>query len=563
VGAVIGLLCVFSPSASAAVKHAPPPRPAQQHFRTHAVPGTPGPSAGDSTIAWGPCTEQDLIDLGAQCGYLPVPVNYRHPNGPQIQLAVSRLEHTSSDADYKGVILTNPGGPGGSGLDLSAILAATLTSENYPAAAADYDWIGFDPRGVGASQAISCDPNFEGPDRRDYTPSTFSLLRYWLSRSNAYAKDCVTASPQQTALLNNDTTVDSALDMDAIRRALDAPKISYYGFSYGTYLGQVYSTLFPSHVDRLILDSNVDPRRVWYGANLDQDAAFERNINIWFAWLAKYDSVYHLGATANAVSQQFYASKAALENAPAGSEVGPDEWTDIFLEAGYYQLTWLSLGQLFSEWVNNPDAQSASDLVAAYQATDTPGNDNELADYLAVQCTDTQWPRSLGRVLRDNWRYNSFAPFETWANGWFNGPCNFWRAPASRPVQIDGSQVSSALLIDETLDAATPFTGSLEVRQLFPNAVLLAEPGGTTHADSLFGDACVDSTIATYLTDGTLPPRNNNAPWDKTCAPLPVPDPTATTPTADPAGAAGSAGALVPFPRAASRPPVTLASLGR
>jgi hypothetical protein len=127
----------------------------------------------------------------------------------------------------------------------------------------------------------------------------------------------------------------------------------------------------------------------------------------------------------------------------------------------------------------------------------------------------------------------------TWGNAWFNGPCSWWPARASTPVQINGSKIKSGLLIDETLDAATPFTGSLEVRKLFPHAVLLAEPGGTSHADSLFGDTCVDSTIANYLTTGALPPRNNSAPWDKTCAPLPQPVPT--TSAVAPAAKAGSA----------------------
>src|SRR5690242_16599201 len=79
-----------------------------------------------SSINWGPCTESDLVALGAQCGMLSVPLDYNHPSGPQIQIAVSKLEHTSSAADYQGAILTNPGGPGGSGLDLSAILADVL-----------------------------------------------------------------------------------------------------------------------------------------------------------------------------------------------------------------------------------------------------------------------------------------------------------------------------------------------------------------------------------------------------------------------------------------------------
>jgi hypothetical protein len=101
-----------------------------------------------------------------------------------------------------------------------------------------------------------------------------------------------------------------------------------------------------------------------------------------------------------------------------------------------------------------------------------------FAVYLGVECTDAQWPT--------NWN----------------------------------------VLIDETLDAATPFTGSLEVRKLFPHAVLVAEPGGTTHAETPTGeDPCVDDTIGNYLATGLLPPRNNHAEWDKTCPPPPTPVP--------------------------------------
>ena len=83
--------------------------------------------------------------------------------------------------------------------------------------------------------------------------------------------------------------------MESLRHALGAEQINFYGFSYGTYLGQVYATLYPARVRRMVLDGNVDPRRVWYDANLDQDLAFDRNIKIYFAWLAKHDDVYHLG----------------------------------------------------------------------------------------------------------------------------------------------------------------------------------------------------------------------------------------------------------------------------
>ena len=149
--------------------------------------------------------------------------------------------------------------------------------------------------------------------------------------------------------------------MDSIRQALGPQADLVLRLRYGTYLGQVYSTLFPSHVRRLILDSNVDPRGVWYQSNLDQDVAFNRNINIWFAWLAKYNSIYHLGATKQAVSKLFYATQSALRRRPAGGVVGPDEWNDIFLQPAYYEQTWLDSAQLFAEWVHNPGAQSAQD----------------------------------------------------------------------------------------------------------------------------------------------------------------------------------------------------------
>ena len=84
------------------------------------------------------------------------------------------------------------------------------------------------------------------------------------------------------------------------------------------------------------------------------------------------------------------------------------------------------------------------------------------------------------------------------------------------------------LLIGETLDAATPYSGSLKVRELFPSSVLVGSPGGTSHAVSLNGVACVDNTVANYLASGALPARVSGDTADKTCAPAPRPVPTAT-----------------------------------
>jgi hypothetical protein len=112
----------------------------------------------------------------------------------------------------------------------------------------------------------------------------------------------------------------------------------------------------------------------------------------------------------------------------------------------------------------------------------------------------------------------------TWLNAWFNAPCFFWAAPAGIPVAVNGG-TTPVLMINETLDAATPYEGSLYVRSVFPNAVLIAEPGGTTHAGSLFGNRCVDNKIAAFLASGTQPPRQPGGEADLECDPLPQPVP--------------------------------------
>jgi TAP-like protein len=94
-------------------------------------------------------------------------------------------------------------------------------------------------------------------------------------------------------------------------------------------------------------------------------------------------------------------------------------------------------------------------------------------------------------------------------------------------VAVDGRRVPPILLLSETLDAATPFRGSLEVRKRFPRSALIEGVGGTTHAGSLFGDKCVDGAVAAYLANGTLPKRVPGNRSDKRCPPIPQPDPTA------------------------------------
>jgi len=124
------------------------------------------------TIKWHSCSDPSLKKLHAQCGYLSVPLDYSKPSGTQIQIAVSRIRHTSKH--YQGILLTNPGGPGGSGLNLNAFLIPVLKQEGFKQAANDYDWIGFDPRGVDRSAGIRCltDAQQDATAYLDDTPDT-------------------------------------------------------------------------------------------------------------------------------------------------------------------------------------------------------------------------------------------------------------------------------------------------------------------------------------------------------------------------------------------------------
>ncbi len=464
-------------------------------------------------VVFGACASARLQAAGAQCGTVTVPLDYSAPQGTKIQLAISRLKHKTPDAQYQGVMLVNPGGPGGSGLGLSILQAYVPNG-----AGNSYDWIGFDPRGVGSSKpALSCDPNYAGYNRPYYIPDNVKDLAAWLKKAGIYTADCAIKGRD---LLRHLTTVDSAKDMESIRKALGEKQINYYGFSYGTYLGSVYATLFPDRLRRAVLDGNVDPTRVWEAANYDQDFAFERNIKIWFGWVAKYDNVYHLGTTEAAVEKQYYTQYQKLRTAPAGGKIGSSEWNDIFLSAGYYVFVWEDLATAFSNWVNKGDAQG---LIDQYPP---PGDDNGYAIYLAVQCSDAHWS-SLPQFLKTNAEVYKKAPFETWSNAWFNEPCTYWPAPPTKaPTKVDGSKVAGILLVSETLDAATPYSGSLELRKLFPKSSLVEGVGGTTHAGTLFYSDCENNYVANYLATGALPARVAGNRSDAQCAPNPQPVPT-------------------------------------
>jgi pimeloyl-ACP methyl ester carboxylesterase len=468
-----------------------------------------------AAIEWGPCKPRYLKRARARCGFLKVPLDYDRPNGRQISLRVSRVRHTSPDSQYQGVMLGNPGGPGPPGLFM-AILGQFVPRN----AGATYDWIGFNPRGTGSSRpSLSCLPNYLAYGLPPYVPGKRRIMRIWLRRSKRYARACERNHP---FLLRHMGTADIVRDMDSIRSALGVRRINFYGYSYGTYLGQVYATLFPDRVRRMVLDSNLYPGGLTYKRYVDSTIALERNMEAWFRWIAKYRKVYHLGRTMKAVRGRFMAQRAKLRRQPAGRKIGPAEWVDVFFSAAYARFLWEHLADLFAGWVHEDKWKP---LKAEYDSVSPPGNDNGLASYLGTVCRDVQFPNNWSTWARDTWRLHKRAPIVAWSTTWYFVPCLYWPVPAEEPIEVDGGDVDSVLLVGETLDGATPFQGSLAVRAEFPNSSLIAGRGGTTHGASLNGIACIDNKVATYLATGRRPARKPGRRSDAVCPPFPPPVP--------------------------------------
>lgn len=479
-----------------------------------AGPASAREAAGSFTPAlssWRACS------AGIECADLVVPLDYAKPDGQTITIAVSRKIHSGPAGSYEGVMLTNPGGPGGSGLGM-ALLADWVPM----GAGKNYDWIGFDPRGVGGSSpALRCDSGYFGHDRPNYVPTRKKLMRAWLKRSKRYASACGRSAARP--LLAHMTTRDTVRDMESLRIALSAEKISFYGFSYGSYLGQAYATAYPDRVHRMVLDGIVDPTTYWYQANLRQERAFDRNLNVFFRWIAKHDRVYRLGTKWRKIRAGFERELRVLDRkAAAGGKLGPDELTDALVDAGYYVYNWPGIAAAYSKLIRTGNGRA---MFRLYKQGNM-GDDNGYAVYNAVQCTDRYRP-AWKKQKRDAWRIHRKHPFLAWNNTWFNAPCLTWSAPSQGVPAINGSGLAArgvkVLLINETRDAATPFSGALRMRSMFPTASLVAGMKGTTHAGSLSGVSCVDNAVARYLRDGTVPARRAGRGPDLRCPKVPTP----------------------------------------
>ncbi|KIZ16736.1 alpha/beta hydrolase [Streptomyces natalensis] len=488
--------------------------------------------AAKKGIDWQNCPADWGLKAPVQCGYVTVPVDYAKPNGRTIKLAVDRATSTGSKQERQGSLVYNPGGPGGSGMKFPN----RITTKNplWAKTAKAYDFVGFDPRGVGHSAAISCiDPQeFVKAPKADPVPDSEADKRAQRKLAKEYADGCAERSG---ALLPYMTTPNTARDLDVIRAALGDKKLNYLGVSYGTYLGAVYGTLFPDHVRRMLVDSVVNPSRqnIWYQANLDQDVAFETRWGDWEKWVAKNDAAYHLGNTPEKVQAAWVKLRATAKKQPIGGLVGPAELTGFFQNAPYYDSMWATVAQVWSAYAAGDDKPLIEN--AGPHLKDTAGNiaaENGNAVYTAVECNDAKWPTSWQTWDRDNTRVNRRAPFMTWSNAWMNLPCATWPAKQHTPVNVTtGKGLPGVLIVQSTRDAATPYGGAVELHKRFAGSRLITERGAGSHGVTGLVNPCINDRVDAYFVDGKIDAS------DVTCAPHATPTPGKQTAKAAAKGA--------------------------
>lgn len=470
-------------------------------------------AAPRAALQFGQCP-QDIATPYPQlsCATVEVPLDHANPGGERVRILVSKLPARNPQA-RRGSLLVNPGGPGGPGADFAGTLGGLVP----PQVRDSYDLIGFDTRNTAHSTPISCvDPATHWANPLPDPDSPAARETNW-QRAQTYADGCAQRAGKYLPHLNTPT---NARDMDVIRTALDEQKISFLGYSYGTYLGAVYGQLFPERVDRMVLDSSVNPdvSEIWYGNNLAQDVAAQQRLDHFFDWVARHDQVFHLGTEGLAVKAAWQRTQDELRKAPRGP-LGPSELIEISFNALYGESDWQPLAQGLADFQLRGDDRALAGMVTPKDALAENGN----AIYNAVECADAPWPTRRAEWERDSRRMATGHPFAAWFNSWTVAPCRTWHAPRQQPTKITGEGLPPVLMFNSEHDVATPYAGAVQMHHSLPSSVLVTERDAGKHGVwALSGNAEADRIGADYLVHGAVPAEDVAIPGH------PEPDPSAS-----------------------------------
>ena len=456
-----------------------------------------------ASLRWSDCGDP------FQCATLSVPLDYRNAGGRRITLALIRLP-ASDPLRRIGSLLTNPGGPGGSGIDYVRQAGETTFSSELRS---HLDIVGWDPRGVGESTPVTC-VDAAAYDRLyhlDPTPDTPEEKQALIDGSKEFVAACQARSGD---LLPFMTSEDTARDMDQIRAALGDSKLTYLGFSYGTLLGTVYAGLFPDHVRALALDGALDPAQSSVESLVTQAVGFEHALNAFLADCARRPSCqFNSGGRPGEALDKLMAGIDAtpLPATAIGDArlVGQGEaWTGL-LYALYSRDSWSILAQGLA-LAQRGDGSILLLMADAYNSRNADGTySNMFAAFFATACTDNVVPTDPAAADELAPRLTREAPRlgAVFAYGTLGYACTFWPIHATKDrgaIRAEGAP--PILVIGTSGDPATPFEWAQNLAGELASGVLLTRKGEghTGYSDS----PCVQGHVDDYLINLKVPPAN-------------------------------------------------------
>lgn len=479
-------------------------------------------------IRWTSCYPEAELDL--DCAVVKVPLDHDRPRGRKIDLAMVRLPSTDPGPGTRSLFL-NPGGPGGSGVDLVVGIGPFVDELFGPEVRARYDLIGVDPRGIARSTPLQC---FDSEEEAFTAlpplpfPLTRAEVRQFMRADRTLARACRrNAGP----IARHMSTANVARDFDLLRRRLGERKLNYFGGSYGSFLGTTYANLFPRRVGAMVIDGILDPirwvnrgGRVPFSTRLRSDQGAQQTLERFFE-LCDEAGPEQCAIAPNA-SERFADLAARLRDEPV-TIIDPESGDEVPIT--YQDLIGITLGALYDPFA----FPFLADLIAVIEAEGTPRQlgaafsrldeasgvidgdeptadddfpdtlpyDNFVEGFVGVACSDSDNPgdyRSWVRAgARADARFGYFGRIWTWASSpcaqWpytdrdrYTGP---WRTTTATPVLVIGN-------LD---DPATRYEGAERVNELLANSALLTVdvPGHT----SLGLSACAGAITGAYLVD--------------------------------------------------------------
>jgi pimeloyl-ACP methyl ester carboxylesterase len=447
-----------------------------------------------------------LDQLHFLCARIAVPLDYDHP-GRTINLELVKV-HSEANSTGK-ILMLNPGGPGGSGVEL----AVGLSSQVSDRLLSNFDLLGFDPRGVGVSSPIRCISDKEKDDINASAPNVLTAAGFAAAKQLAktIADSCTSRYGSALADFN---TVQTAKDMDRIRIAIGSDKTNYLGFSYGTELGSIYAHLFPANVRAVVLDGAVNPLTDDITSFANQVKGFEGAFDQFAADCATRSACKSLGNPREVVYDLVRrANSSPIKSTRQGETrraTGSIVLTGV-LSALYSRSQWIQLGEALTA-AEKGDAKGLFALADRYNERNPDGTYSNISDAnTTISCNDSKPGPSDATIQATATKWAKDYPmFGLWAAASLF-TCQEWQSDRT-PVPLPSAATPQKVLVIGNLhDPATPYQGAKDLARTMGNSELLTWDG-EGHTSFLEGSSCIDTYVEDYLIDGTLPPNNTTCP---------------------------------------------------